>query len=90
MRRARRATPEAACCSAKLADLKGVAVPPSSSDHGHEDVDHRIEAIDPAGGDAFYAVRRIGAKIYEPRPGWERRIVNVHPWPAGLFLATMA
>lgn len=61
----------------------------------------------PAGGDAFYAVRRIGAKlavlvvrierdlvdvvtIYEPRPGWERRLDGAHPWPATLALGIAA
>lgn len=61
----------------------------------------------PAGGDAFYAVRRIGAQlavlvvkihqdlvdvvtIYEPRPGWDRRLENAHPWPASLVLGTAA
>lgn len=61
----------------------------------------------PAGGDAFYAVRRIGAQlavlvvkihqdlvdvvtIYEPKPGWDRRLENAHPWPASLVLGTSA
>lgn len=61
----------------------------------------------PAGGDAYYAVRRIGAQlavlvvkihadlvdvvtIYEPRPGWDRRLAGVHPWPASLVLSTAA
>lgn len=61
----------------------------------------------PAGGDAYYAVRRIGRQlavlvvkvhrdlidlvtIYEPKPGWERRLQNARPWPATLVLATSA
>ena len=61
----------------------------------------------PAGGDAFYAVRRIGAHlavlvvkihedlvdvvtIYEPRPGWARRLESARPWPAALVLANAA
>lgn len=61
----------------------------------------------PAGGDAYYAVRRIGAQlavlvvkvhqdlvdlvtIYEPKPGWDRRLENARPWPMSLVLATSA
>ena len=61
----------------------------------------------PAGGDAYYAVRRLGSQlavlvvkihqdlvdvvtIYEPRPGWDRRIAQIHPWPASLVLGTLA
>ena len=28
--------------------------------------------------------------IYEPKPGWERRLGHVHPWPAALVVATAA